>query len=136
MGFGMCFVAIPASGMVPRYFNRNRGLATGISVGGSSLGGVLWPIAFDQMLHHDGISFPWSMRIAGFIMIPLCVFCCIFVRPPVTAPKAVDQTSVEKGEQQPATGPEPKKKHLSVLRKPPFILLCCGLVSIFYLIYV
>lgn len=44
LGIGMCFIAIPASGMVPRYFKRNRGLATGFTVAGSSLGGVIWPI--------------------------------------------------------------------------------------------
>ena len=40
LGVGMSFIAIPASGMVPRYFRRNRGGATGFTVGGSSIGGM------------------------------------------------------------------------------------------------
>lgn len=47
LGFGMSFTTIPASGIVPRYFRRNKGLATGMSVAGSSLGGeILSPRAF------------------------------------------------------------------------------------------
>ncbi|KAK3670211.1 hypothetical protein LTR78_009866 [Recurvomyces mirabilis] len=127
LGIGMSFIAIPASGMVPRYFKRNRGLATGITVAGSSLGGIIWPIAFNQMLHHDGIGFPWAMRIAGFVMIPLCIICILTIRMPAVPKKQSDVVvegvtfaGSEKG------APE-KKKDLSVLRKPPFVLLCLGL---------
>lgn len=57
LGLGMSFIAVPSSGIVPRYFNRHRALATGISIGGSSLGGIIWPIVFDRLFHHDGVSF-------------------------------------------------------------------------------
>ncbi|KAK4541431.1 hypothetical protein LTR36_008032 [Oleoguttula mirabilis] len=126
LGLGMSFTAIPASGMVPRYFKRNRGLATGITVAGSSLGGIIWPIAFDQMLHRDGISFPWAMRIAGFVMIPLCIICILTIRLPVQPKRATEE--VEKGSMTEKTTDKPQeKKDLSVLRKPPFVLLCAGL---------
>ncbi|KAK3109496.1 hypothetical protein LTR53_017197 [Teratosphaeriaceae sp. CCFEE 6253] len=132
MGMGMSFIAIPASGMVPRYFVRHRGVATGVSVAGSSLGGVLWPIAFDRMLHRDGIGFPWAMRIAGFVMIPLCVFCVLTVRPPVVVPKPVAGERVEEGGVHEAGGEAEQKKDLRALRQPPFLLLCAGLfVGIF-----
>lgn len=83
LGLGMSFVAIPASGMVPRYFKEHKGTATGISVAGSSLGGVVWPIVFDQLFHHDGVSFEWSMRAAGFIMMPLLLIVVQTVRSPI-----------------------------------------------------
>lgn len=72
-----------SSGMVPRYFNRNRGLVTGITVAESSLGGLIWPIAFDRMLRQDDTGFPRAMRIASFVMIPSCVICILTIRPPV-----------------------------------------------------
>ncbi|EMD00764.1 hypothetical protein BAUCODRAFT_62029, partial [Baudoinia panamericana UAMH 10762] len=109
-GFGASFTAVPASGMVPRYFQRNRGLATGITIGGSSLGGILWPVIFDQLLHNDKISFEMSMRIAGFVMLPLWVICVLTIRPPLKQPEKLED-GVD----------------LSALGKPPFILLCCGL---------
>lgn len=133
LGVGMSFIAIPASGMVPRYFKRNRGLATGISVAGSSLGGLIWPIALDQMLHHDSIGFPWAIRIAGFIMMPCCLVCILTIRLPL---KPQQQTGdAEAADNMPATeksDEKDKKKDLSVLRKPPFILLCSGLFVVIF----
>lgn len=131
LGVGQSFVAVPASGMVPRYFVRNRGLATGVSVAGSSLGGVCWPIIFDQLLHTDNVSFAWSMRIAGFIMLPLLVVVTLCVRLPIKSKNTtipgptVDGASEEMGEK--AEEPAPVKKDLSMMGKPPFILLCSGL---------
>ncbi|KAK5173532.1 uncharacterized protein LTR77_002213 [Saxophila tyrrhenica] len=117
LGAGMSFIAIPASGMCPRYFKRNRGVALGISVSGSSIGGVLWPVACDQLLHEDGVSFAWTMRIIGFIMIPLLAVVLITVRPPLVA-KAAD------GQEK----PKPDRKELrKEIVKPPFLLLCAGL---------
>ncbi|KAK5122335.1 hypothetical protein LTR85_004246 [Meristemomyces frigidus] len=133
LGVGMSFIAIPASGMVPRYFKRNRGLATGITVAGSSLGGVLWPIAFDQMLHQDGIGFPWAMRIAGFVMMPICILCILIIRlPGPVKHTATEDTSEASAMEKSTDKQQHKKKDLSVLRKPPYVLLCAGLfLSIF-----
>ena len=116
----MSFVAIPASGVCPRYFRRNRGLATGISVAGSSLGGVIWPVAMDQLLHTDGLSFDWAIRIVGFIMIPLHVVVILTVRSPVK-PK---QQTEDGSDSQPTKKEKPDR---SAITKPPFILLCSGL---------
>jgi MFS family permease len=122
LGVGFAFVAVPSSGMVPRYFKKNRGLATGFSVAGSSLGGVIWPIFFDQMLHYDNISFASSMRIAGFIMIPLFAITILTVRPPLKKPQAIHQDA-EDGQ----LDEKPKKKDYSPLHRPPFVFLCAGL---------
>jgi MFS family permease len=127
-GAAMSFIAIPASGMVPRYFKRNKGLATGITVAGSSLGGVIWPIAFDQLLHHDRVGFPWAMRAGGFIMIPLLVVAVVTVKPPIVARRdaetggSVDATG---SQEKPQEGKEEKKKKdLTALKSPAFFLLC------------
>ncbi|KAK3657996.1 hypothetical protein LTR22_009048 [Elasticomyces elasticus] len=129
LGIGCSLIAIPASGVVPQYFKRNRALVSGISVGGSSLGGIIWPIAFNEMLHHDDLGFPWSMRIAGFVMIPLCAFCVLTVRPPAPKEKA-HASSAEAGQAGVALDADamaPPNKDLSALTKAPFILLCAGL---------
>ncbi|OQN96693.1 hypothetical protein B0A48_17333 [Cryoendolithus antarcticus] len=134
MGVGMSFVAIPASGIVPAYFVKNRALVSGISVAGSSLGGVIWPIAFDQMLHKDGISFAWSMRIGGFIMMPLLGICILTVKKPVKKPVTVPDeagtsASLDEATEKPANErPKTRAEHMKVLRTPPFLLLAAGLV--------
>ena len=121
----MSFVAIPASGICPRYFKRHRGIATGISVAGSSLGGVLWPLACDQLLHTDGLSFDWTIRIIGFIMIPLLGIVVLVVRPPL-APQPNSEDGLKDTSQMPAPKPDRSSLRKDITR-PPFILLCAGL---------
>lgn len=73
------------------------------------------------------------MRIAGFIMTPLSVICILTIRPPLkslTVPTN-EASRQEKGDDNTADETQ-KGQDMSVLRKPPFILLCSGLfVAIF-----
>ena len=108
--------------MCPRYFKRHRALASGISVAGSSLGGVIWPIACDQMLHTNGLSFDWTIRIVGFIMIPLLITAISTVRPPIERPSAEAGTEGNISEKKPD-----RKEMRADIKKPPFMLLCLGL---------
>lgn len=126
LGIGMSFIAVPASGICPRYFKRHRSVASGISVAGSSLGGVIWPIACDQLLHTDGLSFDWTIRIVGFIMIPLLVIVVLTVRPPATvAPKTMEgPNDASESNEKPPVDRRALRKSIG---KPPFILLCTGL---------
>ncbi|SMY25106.1 unnamed protein product [Zymoseptoria tritici ST99CH_1A5] len=127
LGIGMSLVAIATSTIVPMHFKKTRGTAQGISIGGSSLGGIIWPLALDQMLNKDGISFGWTMRIIGFIMIPLLALVLVFVRPPPkTKPARVDTIHEQQDE---SLKP---KKDFSALRQPAFIFLCAGLALAFF----
>lgn len=83
LGVGIAFLFCPAMATVPLYFKSNRGLALGIVVSGSSLGGVIWPIALKRLLVEIGFS--WTIRIAGFMMLALTVLACLTVRPPVNS---------------------------------------------------
>lgn len=122
LGLGMSFIAIPASGICPRYFKRNRGLATGITVAGSSVEGVVWPIALNKMLP-GGLSFDWTIRIVGFIMIPLHVIVVLTVRTPLQQAQGVEDGKAS------YDGRLEKKMKIdrTGIKKPPFILLCAGL---------
>lgn len=122
LAIGMSFIAIPASGMVPRYFKRHRGIASGISVAGSSLGGVIWPIVMDQLLYKHKLSFGWSMRIVGFIMIPLLGLVIATVRLPLESKTTTDEKKKSTAELR-----EARREYRGELKKPPYILLCCGL---------
>ncbi|CAF3597018.1 hypothetical protein HG531_012179 [Fusarium graminearum] len=80
MGSAMAFLQIPAFAAVSQYFDKKRAAAFGIAVSGSSIGGVVFPIALSKMLNDSSLSFGWSIRIMGFVMIPLMSFSCITVR--------------------------------------------------------
>lgn len=120
LGMGMSCVAIPASGAVPRFFVQNRALASGISVAGSSLGGVIWPIVMDQLFLKTSLGFGWSIRVIGFMMIPLLGLAILTVRLPTT-------TQNEQHEDGPRSARQEVIVDRSFLKEPPFILLCVGL---------
>ena len=70
----------PAMSAMTHYFNKKRGAAMGLAIAGSSLGGVVFPIALGKMLTESDIGFGWSIRICGFVMIPILVFSCLTVK--------------------------------------------------------
>ncbi|KAK4496648.1 hypothetical protein PRZ48_012630 [Zasmidium cellare] len=125
LGIGMSMVAIPVTVVIPMHFKKHRALAQGFTIAGSSLGGVIWPIALDQLLNKDGISFGWSLRIVGFIMLPLCAVVILCTQKPA----AKKDPSETQGQAKPK---EKTKKDLSCLKHPSYILLCLGLAFSFF----
>ena len=121
LGFSMSFLFTPALATVSRYFVRHRGLALGITVSGSSIGGIIWPIMLDRLLNIDGVSFGWTMRIAGFMMLPLLVIACLTVRSPSRTSQQDDDI---------AEIPHDSKGHkadLSIAKSFTFLLMCAGM---------
>lgn len=134
LGLGFSFVLTPAVATIPRYWKKNRALAMGITIAGSSTGGVIWPIALNNLLNHTSIGFGWTLRIIGFVMVPLLSASCLTVRPPLLAPK--DSTSIEKmaeaGAQSAATPEKSDAKTGSqLIKNPTFLILCAGLGTLY-----
>lgn len=75
---GMMFA--PAMAAVGQYFRTRRALAMGIAVSGSSLGGVIFPIALNNLFQIQSIAFGWGVRIVGFIILALLAIACATVR--------------------------------------------------------
>ncbi|CAK7244252.1 MAG: hypothetical protein STHCBS139747_005788 [Sporothrix thermara] len=75
----------PAMAAVMQYFDKHRAAALGVAVAGSSVGGVVFPIAVGRMLNDPGVSahlsFGWSVRILGFLMLLTLGIACVTVRP-------------------------------------------------------
>ncbi|BCS24870.1 MCT family MFS transporter [Aspergillus puulaauensis] len=69
----------PTISAIPHWFNSRRGLAMGIVVAGSSLGGIAWPLILERLFH--AVGFPWAMRIVGFISLALLLPACFMVVP-------------------------------------------------------
>ncbi|KAJ5688646.1 MFS-type transporter dbaD [Penicillium macrosclerotiorum] len=56
---------VPSVAILPQYFRRKRGFANGLAASGSSIGGVVYPIMFNQL--QEKIGFPWATRAIGFL---------------------------------------------------------------------
>ncbi|KAM0210742.1 hypothetical protein ACHAPA_009024 [Fusarium lateritium] len=81
MGTAMAFLQIPAFAALSQYFDKKRAAAFGIAVSGSSIGGIVFPIALSKMLNDSSLGFEWSIRVMGFIMIPFMAFSSITIKP-------------------------------------------------------
>lgn len=84
LGLTTALLMNPTLTVVSRRVPHKRGLAMGLAVGGSSIGGVIWPIMLQELLYKRGVSFGWTMRIAAFVMILPLVIACLTIRNPPT----------------------------------------------------
>ncbi|OJJ57095.1 hypothetical protein ASPSYDRAFT_155461 [Aspergillus sydowii CBS 593.65] len=62
---------VPAVAILPQYFKAKRGLANGIAASGSSIGGVIYPIMFNQL--QKRVGFHWATRAIGFLALGTCL---------------------------------------------------------------
>ncbi|KAG4436606.1 hypothetical protein IFR05_007926 [Cadophora sp. M221] len=80
-GVSMGMSMAPAMAATGQYFNKKRGAAMGLTIGGSSIGGILFPIILSKMLNNSSLSFGWTVRILGFVMIALMLPAATAIRP-------------------------------------------------------
>lgn len=82
-GTGMSLLQVSAFASVSQYFEKKRATALGLVVAGSSIGGIVFPIALSKMLNDSALGFGWSVRVIAFIIAPLLAFASVTVRPRV-----------------------------------------------------
>ncbi|KAK7414545.1 hypothetical protein QQX98_006572 [Neonectria punicea] len=80
MGVSMGLLTFPSMAAVSQYFDKRRAAALGVAISGSSIGGVVIPLALSKMLTGSSLGFGWTVRIVGFVMLPLLVFSCVTVK--------------------------------------------------------
>lgn len=75
---GMLFA--PVMTCVSHYFHQRRSAALGVTVSGSSIGGIIFPIALSKMLKNESVGFGWSVRIVGFIILFMVLITMVTIR--------------------------------------------------------
>ncbi|KAF7586967.1 hypothetical protein BBP40_007966 [Aspergillus hancockii] len=76
VGIGAGCLFVPCVSVLPTYFSSKLGLAMGLAVSGSSLGGVIYPVILNELI--GPLGFGWSVRIIGFValgtlLVPMAV---------------------------------------------------------------
>ncbi|KAJ7656808.1 major facilitator superfamily domain-containing protein [Mycena polygramma] len=66
MGLGVSLIYLPTCTLVSHHFKTRRALAMGILLSSGPLGGVIYTIMLNQMIHH-GPGFGWAVRAAAFL---------------------------------------------------------------------
>ncbi|PWY75486.1 MFS general substrate transporter [Aspergillus heteromorphus CBS 117.55] len=65
LGIGCCMAYVPTMAVAPTWFSKRRGLAMGLIISGTGVGGMIWPPALRAMISHVG--FRNTLRISGCI---------------------------------------------------------------------
>ncbi|KAK9474980.1 major facilitator superfamily domain-containing protein [Dipodascopsis tothii] len=101
---------------VASWFKKHRSFALGICVSGSSVGGVVLPIVFRQVVSKAG--FGWAVRSLGFIMLFMaCV--SIFSLQPRLQPRGKTRFNF-------------KHDYIRPFKYVPIVLLACGLFCLYW----
>jgi MFS family permease len=79
-GVSMGMILGPVMAASGQYFQKKRAAALGLAVAGSSIGGVVFPIALSKMLANPNLTFGWTVRILGFIMVACLAVTCLTVK--------------------------------------------------------
>lgn len=69
LGIGTCLSYVPTMAVAPTWFDKRRGLAMGVIISGTGVGGMVWPPILDAII--NGIGFRNALRIAGCISLSL-----------------------------------------------------------------
>lgn len=114
-GIGTSFIFIVPVASIGHFFLRRRGAATGLAMGGGSIGGVVFPIMLEKLA--PKIGFPWASRAIGLVTLVLLLVGCVLVRGQPNAKKS-DQSDPEHGEKEDTRqGPELKDEIQKQKRK-------------------
>lgn len=80
MGTVMGLLQFPSMAAVSQFFDKNRAAAMGIVISGSSIGGIVIPVAMSKMLNGTDLGFGWSVRVIGFLIMPFLGFSVLTVK--------------------------------------------------------
>ncbi|KAK1148076.1 hypothetical protein N8T08_010711 [Aspergillus melleus] len=104
MGLGLLF--IPTAAVVPQWFTTKRSLASGISLSGAGLGGLIYALSASAMIRNLGLD--TAFRILAILAFVVNTSCTLLIR---------DRSAVN-----PST-PDPPVFNIALLRKPEYLLL-------------
>jgi MFS family permease len=77
-GISCAILTTVALSVVSHWFEARRGLATGVAFMGTSLGGIMFPLALNPIL--ERLSWAWAMRLLSLIVFVFVVFGNIFIK--------------------------------------------------------
>ncbi|KAK8039930.1 MFS transporter- MCP family- solute carrier family 16 (monocarboxylic acid transporters)- member 10 [Apiospora rasikravindrae] len=86
VGLGGGCLFVPSIAILPTYFSTRMAFTIGIAGSGSGIGGIIYPIVFQEL--EDNLGFAWATRVIAFVMIATLSVPLAVMRPRLT-PSAV-----------------------------------------------
>ncbi|OAQ77989.1 MFS monocarboxylate transporter [Purpureocillium lilacinum] len=78
-GLSLSLVFAPAIAIVAHYFDKRRGLATGIASSGGAVGGIVFPLMLESLF--ATVGFAWATRVAGFVCVAAFALALALIHP-------------------------------------------------------
>lgn len=101
-GIGICLVYIPSNALVPMWFKKKLGLANGIAMAGTGIGGVAFTLVAQYIVSTMGVN--WAMRILGIAASAGCALAGLFCKSQDELPVISDEKEDESNpSEQPAS---------------------------------
>jgi sugar phosphate permease len=133
MGMGFSFSVIPIMSVIPRWFVKRRGLAMGLTMVGSSIGGIIAPLLAQWLISASG--WRWAFIILGSISLVISIPAAQFMKHSPQriglTPYGEDKITEDKQSQRSAIG---GLSFSQVIRTSRFWLLGVILASVFFCI--
>ncbi|ORY03792.1 MFS general substrate transporter [Basidiobolus meristosporus CBS 931.73] len=107
VGSSLCF--FPAISVPSQWFKQRRGLAVGIAVSGSGIGGLALGPATDRLI--SSLGHQWALRVTGIFSFVLLSVACILLR--TRAKTKVNSPIID----------------VKLFKNPKFIIMCLGGVT-------
>ncbi|TFK38855.1 MFS general substrate transporter [Crucibulum laeve] len=89
MGIGLSLIFIPTCTLVSHHFKMYKALAMGILVASAPLGGLIFSIMLNQLIHSDS-GFQWGVRASAFVV----AGCLVIGNALISIPPQVSSTSI------------------------------------------
>lgn len=87
--------AVPHASLISRWFAERRGLALGIAMCGTALGGVIWPVATQGLLDRFGWRMAYAL-LGGAVLLIAVPLLVVFLKDSVEAHPASPQNAAAK----------------------------------------
>ncbi|KAF9972124.1 hypothetical protein BGZ73_004797 [Actinomortierella ambigua] len=101
-----CVLAAPA-----QWFVARRGMASGMAIAGSGMGGLIFNVVIQKLI--DGLGIRWCLRILAIIIGVLMIICGTFIRQFNSTGKKATHIS---------------RKDVEILKQPTFLLMVLGVM--------
>ncbi|EDK41320.2 hypothetical protein PGUG_05418 [Meyerozyma guilliermondii ATCC 6260] len=80
VGISFVMVFIPATFILPTWFDKRMATAMGITVGGAGLGGVVFSLSINKLIDTTGDQ-RWALRMCGIVTGSAATFAALILRP-------------------------------------------------------
>ncbi|KAI9050815.1 hypothetical protein LZ554_004934 [Drepanopeziza brunnea f. sp. 'monogermtubi'] len=117
-GLGMGLTFLPSVGNPATYFVKRRALATGVVTCGASIGGIIYPIVFNELL--ERVGFRWACRAVALLALVTLAVACAVMKQRTDLPRKAKGPLLE----------------FRAMREPTYFALVMGMVLSFCGVYI